>query len=71
MDSRQNISPLMGPPGYPHIPPISTTVPNMTGDCSHGSGECGKMHKDVLADVAEIIVEGRGAQYVDGDQSTC
>ncbi|XP_037540855.1 forkhead box protein J3 [Nematolebias whitei] len=31
MDSRQNISPLMGPPGYPHIPPISTTVPNMTG----------------------------------------
>uniref|UniRef100_A0A3Q3ARJ3 Forkhead box J3 n=1 Tax=Kryptolebias marmoratus TaxID=37003 RepID=A0A3Q3ARJ3_KRYMA len=31
MDSRQNISPLMGPPGYPHMPPLSSTAPNMTG----------------------------------------
>ncbi|CAG6021272.1 unnamed protein product [Menidia menidia] len=30
MDSRQNISSLMGPPGYPHMPPMSNTPPNMT-----------------------------------------
>uniref|UniRef100_A0A3Q3IJ88 Forkhead box J3 n=1 Tax=Monopterus albus TaxID=43700 RepID=A0A3Q3IJ88_MONAL len=34
MDSRQNISPLMGPPGYPHMPPMSNTAPTMTGDSS-------------------------------------
>ncbi|XP_047464502.1 forkhead box protein J3-like isoform X2 [Mugil cephalus] len=31
MDSRQNISSLMGPPGYSHIPPMSNTAPAMTG----------------------------------------
>ncbi|MEQ2222556.1 hypothetical protein ILYODFUR_027487 [Ilyodon furcidens] len=31
MDSRQNISCLMGPPGYPHMPPMSNTAPSMTG----------------------------------------
>ncbi|XP_040009565.1 forkhead box protein J3-like isoform X3 [Xiphias gladius] len=31
MDSRQNISSLMGPPGYPHMPPMSNTAPTMTG----------------------------------------
>ncbi|XP_043981731.1 forkhead box protein J3-like isoform X2 [Gambusia affinis] len=31
MDSRQNISSLIGPPGYPHMPPMSNTAPNMTG----------------------------------------
>ncbi|XP_040009568.1 forkhead box protein J3-like isoform X6 [Xiphias gladius] len=30
MDSRQNISSLMGPPGYPHMPPMSNTAPTMT-----------------------------------------
>uniref|UniRef100_A0A3P8TGI4 Forkhead box J3 n=1 Tax=Amphiprion percula TaxID=161767 RepID=A0A3P8TGI4_AMPPE len=34
MDSRQNISSLMGPPGYPHMPPMSSTTPAMTGDSS-------------------------------------
>ncbi|XP_061537953.1 forkhead box protein J3-like [Phycodurus eques] len=34
MDSRQNIPSLMGPPGYPHMPPISNTAPAMTGDSS-------------------------------------
>ncbi|XP_039903395.1 forkhead box protein J3-like isoform X2 [Simochromis diagramma] len=32
MDSRQNLSSLMGPPGYPHMPPMSNTAPTMTGD---------------------------------------
>ncbi|XP_053704231.1 forkhead box protein J3-like [Synchiropus splendidus] len=31
MDSRQSMSSLMGPPGYPHMPPMSTTAPSMTG----------------------------------------
>uniref|UniRef100_A0A3Q4GFU8 Forkhead box protein J3-like n=1 Tax=Neolamprologus brichardi TaxID=32507 RepID=A0A3Q4GFU8_NEOBR len=31
MDSRQNLSSLMGPPGYPHMPPMSNTAPTMTG----------------------------------------
>uniref|UniRef100_A0A3B4YPR2 Forkhead box J3 n=1 Tax=Seriola lalandi dorsalis TaxID=1841481 RepID=A0A3B4YPR2_SERLL len=31
MDSRQNMSSLMGPPGYPHMPPMSNTAPTMTG----------------------------------------
>ncbi|XP_069545216.1 forkhead box protein J3-like [Brachyistius frenatus] len=31
MDSRQSISSLMGPPGYPHMPPMSNTAPTMTG----------------------------------------
>ncbi|XP_034545350.1 LOW QUALITY PROTEIN: forkhead box protein J3 [Notolabrus celidotus] len=30
MDSRQSMS-LMGPPGYPHMPPMSTAGPTMTG----------------------------------------
>ncbi|XP_060899071.1 forkhead box protein J3 [Labrus mixtus] len=30
MDSRQSLS-LMGPPGYPHMPPMSTAGPTMTG----------------------------------------
>ncbi|KAM7404515.1 hypothetical protein PAMP_011858 [Pampus punctatissimus] len=30
MDSRQNISSLMGPPGYPHMPPMNNTTPTMT-----------------------------------------
>eukprot|EP00066_Takifugu_rubripes_P023020 XP_011612286.1 PREDICTED: forkhead box protein J3-like [Takifugu rubripes] len=30
MDSRQSMS-MMGPPGYPHMPPMSTTGPTMTG----------------------------------------
>lgn len=34
MDSRQNMSSLMGPPGYPHLPPMSSTAPSLTGDCS-------------------------------------
>ncbi|XP_037629416.1 forkhead box protein J3-like isoform X3 [Sebastes umbrosus] len=32
IDSRQSISSLMGPPGYPHMPPMSNTAPTMTGD---------------------------------------
>lgn len=31
MDSRQSMS-MMGPPGYPHMPPMSTTGPTMTGE---------------------------------------
>lgn len=31
MDSRQSMS-MMGPPGYPHMPPMSSTGPTMTGD---------------------------------------
>lgn len=34
LDSRQNISSLMGPPGYSHMPPMSNTAPTMTGDSS-------------------------------------
>eukprot|EP00066_Takifugu_rubripes_P001826 XP_003963301.2 PREDICTED: forkhead box protein J3-like [Takifugu rubripes] len=34
MDTRQNISSLMGPPGYPHMPPMSNTAPAMTGHLS-------------------------------------
>ncbi|XP_037095623.1 forkhead box protein J3-like isoform X1 [Syngnathus acus] len=34
MDSRPNIPSLMGPPGYPHMPPISSTAPTMTVDSS-------------------------------------
>lgn len=34
IDSRQSISSLMGPPGYPHMPPMSNTAPSMTGDSS-------------------------------------
>uniref|UniRef100_A0A8C4DMW0 Fork-head domain-containing protein n=2 Tax=Dicentrarchus labrax TaxID=13489 RepID=A0A8C4DMW0_DICLA len=30
MDSRQSMS-MMGPPGYPHMPPMSSTGPTMTG----------------------------------------
>ncbi|XP_075967296.1 forkhead box protein J3 isoform X2 [Anarhichas minor] len=30
MDTRQNMS-MMGPPGYPHMPPMSSTGPTMTG----------------------------------------
>uniref|UniRef100_H3CNX7 Fork-head domain-containing protein n=1 Tax=Tetraodon nigroviridis TaxID=99883 RepID=H3CNX7_TETNG len=33
MDSRQNVS-LMGPPGYPHMSPLSNTPPAMTGHLS-------------------------------------
>ncbi|XP_010781036.1 forkhead box protein J3-like [Notothenia coriiceps] len=31
IDSRQSISSLMGPPGYPHISPMGNTAPTMTG----------------------------------------
>ncbi|KAM6977757.1 forkhead box protein J3-like [Aplochiton taeniatus] len=31
MDSRQNMSTMMGPPGYHHMPPLSTIMPEMTG----------------------------------------
>ncbi|XP_036390040.1 forkhead box protein J3-like [Megalops cyprinoides] len=31
MDSRQNMPPMMGPPGYPHMPPMSSAGPTMTG----------------------------------------
>lgn len=31
MDSRQSLSSLMGPPGYTHMPPMSSTGPTMTG----------------------------------------
>ncbi|XP_008316859.1 forkhead box protein J3-like [Cynoglossus semilaevis] len=31
MDTRQSISSLMGPPGYPHMPPMNNTAPTMTG----------------------------------------
>ncbi|KAL6119867.1 foxj3 [Pungitius sinensis] len=34
IDSRQSISSLMGPPGYPHMPPMSNTAPAMTGHLS-------------------------------------
>uniref|UniRef100_A0A672IJN7 Forkhead box J3 n=1 Tax=Salarias fasciatus TaxID=181472 RepID=A0A672IJN7_SALFA len=34
MDSRQSMSSLMGPPGYPHLPLMSNTAPAMTGDSS-------------------------------------
>uniref|UniRef100_A0A671X6W6 Forkhead box J3 n=1 Tax=Sparus aurata TaxID=8175 RepID=A0A671X6W6_SPAAU len=37
MDSRQSISSLMGPPGYPHMPPMSNTAPAITGDSSYDS----------------------------------
>uniref|UniRef100_A0A8C5NCY8 Forkhead box protein J3-like n=1 Tax=Gouania willdenowi TaxID=441366 RepID=A0A8C5NCY8_GOUWI len=33
MDSRQSMS-MMGPPGYPHMPPMSSAGPTMTGDKS-------------------------------------
>ncbi|XP_023693194.1 forkhead box protein J3 [Paramormyrops kingsleyae] len=31
MESRQNLPALMGPPGYPHMPPMSSAGPTMTG----------------------------------------
>ncbi|XP_026131404.1 forkhead box protein J3-like isoform X2 [Carassius auratus] len=31
MDSRQSLSSMMGPPGYPHMPPMSSAGPTMTG----------------------------------------
>ncbi|TSK16238.1 Forkhead box protein J3 [Bagarius yarrelli] len=31
MDSRQSLNPMMGPPGYPHIPPLNSTGNTMTG----------------------------------------
>lgn len=31
IDSRQGMS-MMGPPGYPHMPPMNTTGPTMTGN---------------------------------------
>ncbi|XP_028855155.1 forkhead box protein J3 isoform X2 [Denticeps clupeoides] len=31
MDTRQTMSSMMGPPGYPHMPPMSSAVPTMTG----------------------------------------
>ncbi|CDQ66723.1 unnamed protein product [Oncorhynchus mykiss] len=31
MDSRQNMSSMMGPPGYPHMTPMSTAGSTMTG----------------------------------------
>ncbi|XP_077059663.1 forkhead box protein J3 isoform X2 [Siphateles boraxobius] len=31
MDSRQSLSSMMGPPVYPHMPPMSSTGPTMTG----------------------------------------
>ncbi|KPP72717.1 forkhead box protein J3-like [Scleropages formosus] len=31
MDSRQNMSSMMGPPGYPHMPPMSSAGPTLTG----------------------------------------
>lgn len=38
MDTRQSMS-MMGPPGYPHMPPMSGAGPTMTGDMkSHVSG---------------------------------
>jgi len=33
MDSRQSLSSMMGPPGYPHMPPMSSAGPTMTGPC--------------------------------------
>lgn len=48
MDSRQNLSSLMGPPGYPHMPPMSNTAPTMTGDSPiallTGQEEPGEIH---------------------------
>ncbi|XP_064423896.1 forkhead box protein J3 isoform X2 [Latimeria chalumnae] len=35
IDSRQNLPPMMGPPGYPHIPSLNTPGPTMTGH--HGA----------------------------------
>lgn len=34
MDSRQSMS-MMGPPGYPHMPPMSSAGPTMTGEDKH------------------------------------
>ncbi|KAJ8264918.1 hypothetical protein COCON_G00140170 [Conger conger] len=31
MDTRQAMSPMMGPPGYPHMPPMSSAGPTLTG----------------------------------------
>lgn len=31
MDTRQSMSSMMGPPGYPHMPPMSSAGPTMTG----------------------------------------
>ncbi|XP_028309740.1 forkhead box protein J3-like isoform X2 [Gouania willdenowi] len=44
IDSRQSISSLMGPPGYPHMPPMSNTAPTMTGHHSHLSQQQQQQH---------------------------
>lgn len=31
MDSRQSMTSMMGPPGYPHMPPMNNTGNTMTG----------------------------------------
>ncbi|XP_023697310.1 forkhead box protein J3-like isoform X1 [Paramormyrops kingsleyae] len=31
MDSRQNMPSMMGPPGYPHVPPMTSAGPTLTG----------------------------------------
>ncbi|XP_051957948.1 forkhead box protein J3-like isoform X1 [Xyrauchen texanus] len=31
MDTRQSLSSMMGPPGYPHMPPMSSAGPTITG----------------------------------------
>ncbi|KAG5275315.1 hypothetical protein AALO_G00146040, partial [Alosa alosa] len=35
MDSRQTMSSMMGPPGYPHMPPMSSAGPTMTPHGHH------------------------------------
>lgn len=37
MDSRQNMSSMMGPPGYPHMTPMSTAGSTMTGTTANYS----------------------------------
>ncbi|KAM6928966.1 forkhead box protein J3-like isoform 2-T2 [Lycodopsis pacificus] len=45
IDSRQSISSLMGPPGYPHMPPMSNTAPTMTGHLSQLSQQQQQQHR--------------------------
>ncbi|XP_041712825.1 forkhead box protein J3 [Coregonus clupeaformis] len=41
MDSRQNMSSMMGPPGYPHMPPMSTAGSIVTGH----NGQMNQQHR--------------------------
>lgn len=59
MDSRQSMS-MMGPPGYPHMPPMSTTGPTMPGDRSRGIKPLFKPVPAVLTQVSPPCVPSPG-----------